>query len=259
MKMKAQLKWYLVVSAATSLFAFGAYAEVCATQSHNIIFVSAPGEVDAATSSVLLACQNNQVTNNQDCSNNLSCGFAPQSVYPSGKATCETSSHGIAFQATADFLSIDTLVSGLLADCQATSVASNNDCNTNVGCSDSQQAGVIYPSGQVTCLTSSHNVKFQQTGSANSVSVVANAALVACQNNQVTSNQDCSTNLSCSDSASVPSENDVVTCHTESHNIPFVNRGPRSQVDTVSAQVLTTCENNPVSNNSECQTNLSCN
>lgn len=247
----------LMVVVATSAFATFANAETCTTQSHNISFISTPGEVDASTSAVLSACQTNSVTNNTECANNLSCGFSVANPYPSGRASCQTSNNNLGFQASGDEMTIDALVTAILTDCSHAPGSSNN-CATNVTCSDLSQVAPTYPSAQVMCTTTSHSINFVQSGTSDSVSTVANAVVSECQNNSVTNNTDCTNNLVCSDGANAPSQNDMVACHTTSHNIPFVNRGPRSQIDQTVSQLLNTCTTNAVAVNTECSANLSC-
>jgi hypothetical protein len=236
-------------------------AQVCMTRSKNITFVSAPGEVDAATSSVLTSCQQNPVTDNGECSTNLRCGFDDINPYPSGQVACFNSSHGIGYQMFGSPSQIDDLTRSILTQCQQTSVTQNSECSASVACADRSEATVPYPSGQVICSADSKGIHFEQRGADNAVQGLANATVTQCNQNPVTQNAECSQSLSCHDAlADVPGDNhgSEIVCRTHSHNIPFQAHGPRDQVDNVTRDVLNQCTQNPVTVNAECTQNLHC-
>jgi hypothetical protein len=252
---------FMTAVAIAAMTVASSYAQVCMTRSKNITFVSAPGEVDAATSSVLTSCQQNPVTDNNECSNNLRCGFNEINPYPSGQAVCFNTSHNVGFQAFGAPSSIDDLTRSVLAQCQQTSVTNNNECSASLVCADRTEASVPYPSGQVVCTADSKNIHFEQRGADNAVQSLANSTVTQCTQNPVTNNADCSQSLSCHDSfGSIPGgdHHGEVVCRTTSHNIQFEAHGPRDQVDNVTREVLNQCTQNPVTNNNECSQNLHC-
>jgi len=254
---------FMAAVAIATITAGSSFAQICTTHSKNITFVSPPSEVDAATTSVLSACQQNPVTVNADCSNNLRCGFNDiQNPYPSGQAACYNSSHGIGFQAFGDPLNLNAITQTVLTACTQTTVTINTECSASVVCADRYQASLPYPSGQVVCTTTSKGIRFEQRGPDSAAKDVANATATQCTQNPVTINTECSQNMSCHDSQSGIPDNhhgDQVVCRTNSHNIPFEVRGPRDQIDQLTQQVLNQCTQNPVTINTECSQNLHCN
>jgi len=253
---------FMSAIAVAAITVASSYAQVCMTRSKNITFVSAPGEVDAATSTVLTSCQQNPVTDNSECTNNLRCGFDDINPYPSGQVACFNSSHNIGYQAFGSPSMIDDLTRTILTACQQTSVTANAECSASVVCADRTEATIPYPSGQVVCTADSKGIHFEQRGADSAVESIANATYTQCTQNPVTLNTDCSQSLSCHDASNgIPGDDHghEVVCRTTSHNIPFEAHGPRDQVDDVTRQVLNQCTQNPVTVNAECTQNLHCN
>ena len=92
-----------------------AFAEVCATQSHGVIFQSDEIEVDAATNQVLSQCRMNAVTSNTECSQNLYCGHQARHLFPSGQIACTTTSHNVGFQQYGEPRNVNDIVSFVMS------------------------------------------------------------------------------------------------------------------------------------------------
>ena len=152
------------------------FAEICSTQSKGIYFVSFISGVDQSTSDVLNQCRSSSVTNNQECSTNLACGWNARNPYHSGSGACFTRSHNISFQVIGAPQSISSLTNAVVEHCRQASVTNNQECSQNIACNDASQ-GLPYPSNKVLCMTNSHSIPFRQVGDASQIASVSNAVV----------------------------------------------------------------------------------
>lgn len=188
----------------------------CVTESHGIGFQSIGSYTDVNTvaSELLRSCQLSGITSNSECSGNFRCDDSSrvQLPYPSGRAVCETESHGIRFAKSDEAERVGTLSDQVLRDCRLNSVTSNAECSGNLRCRAGRDHGSWNPpshgggghfpghggsSREVTCRTSSHGIEFVKTGSREDINAVTAAVLNQCNLNMVTSMAECSANISC--------------------------------------------------------------
>lgn len=251
----------IVFAAACTVAAIAsATANVCVTESRGISFVGFQDDVNAATNEALNSCQQVSFTVNSECSSALRCGWDIQNPYPSGNVTCVASSNNVGFQSIGSVAQIVNVINSLVSRCQSASFTVNSQCSSSVQCGDTNAMMVPYPSGRVSCSTSSHGLNFQTNGEANDVAAVANNVATQCQQNSVTVNAECTGNVRCQDASNLPPPGygDDIVCRTTSHDIPFEARGPQSDINNLTSSVISQCQQNPVTVNTECTQNVHC-
>jgi hypothetical protein len=167
----------------------------------------------------------------------------------SAYANCTTSSRGLFFYDG----SYDTNSSSnyVVSSCQRNSYTSNYECTQNLRCDYSQRNP--YPSGQVSCTSTSRNLTFRQTSS--DVNTASMGAVQQCTSNAYTSNAECQNSMSCSDAGYQPYPT-YTSCSTYSRGLSFNRSG--NDMNTVSQGVVQECMSNSYTSNAECQQNLSC-
>jgi hypothetical protein len=257
-----------------------AFADFCSTSSRGLFF-GGQGDINSATSAALSQCSSNQLTSNSECQQNVRCGFQVQYPYQSSQIACSTESHGIGFQIVGSPWDINSLTSGILGQCTSDQVTSNSECQQSLRCDDFDSASVPYPSGQVSCMTSSAGLRFVARGQSSAINSIVSQTLGQCTSNQVTSNSECTSQLVCRDGgfqappqrpqppqpprpgSGVPHggfdpNNRTISCSTQSHGLNFEQRGAQGDINSLTSAVISQCTSNQVTSNSECTSNVRC-
>jgi hypothetical protein len=157
----------------------------CATQSKGVEYAQMAPDPASAQSAAVSACQAAPTSDNNECSNNITCdqGFQTPAV------SCATQSKGTEYPASSEFQNLAQLEA--VGTCQQAGTSDNNECANSVVCQD--QAA---PAGSVAlCTTTSAGLSFQSQSAY--ASLASGEAVDLCSANGQTNNNECTANASC--------------------------------------------------------------